>query len=161
MKTAVYPGSFDPLTNGHLDIIKRASKIFDKIVVAVLENPEKKNGLFTNEERIKLIQKSTLNIPGIEILCFKGLLVDFMKEHHCNVIVKGLRTTADFEYEIQMAQINNMLDADIETLFLMTASNYSYISSSYVRQIAMYGGNIQEFVPAAIIEDVKNKIQVR
>lgn len=157
MKIAVYPGSFDPLTNGHLDIIKRADKMFDKVIVVILENPDKKSYLFDVNERIELIKKVVRNIPTVEVVCFRGLLVDFMKENGYNVIVKGLRTATDFEYEIQMAQLNSMMDSEIETIFLMTNNRLSCISSSYVRQIAMYGGNIKEFVPNEILEDILNK----
>lgn len=158
-RIAVYPGSFDPITNGHLDIIKRASKTFDKVIVAVLENPEKKNPLFEINERVSLIEKVTNNIPNVEIESFQGLLINFMKKKNARVIIKGLRAVSDFEYEFQMALMNSKLDSNIETLFMMTNSRYSYLSSSSVRQVAMYGGCIKELVPDEIIKDIINKLR--
>jgi pantetheine-phosphate adenylyltransferase len=158
-KVAVYPGSFDPVTNGHLDIIERAAKTFEKVVVAVLENPEKKNPLFSIEERVALIQKVTNHIPNVEIESFQGLLIKFMRRKNARVIIKGLRAVSDFEYEFQMALMNNKLDPDIETLFMMTNSKYSYLSSSAVRQVAMYGGCIKELVPNEIIKDIVGKLR--
>jgi pantetheine-phosphate adenylyltransferase len=158
-KIAVYPGSFDPITNGHLDIIERAAKTFDKVVVGVLENPEKKNHLFSIDERVALIKKVTRSIPNIEIESFQGLLIKFMRKKNARVIIKGLRAVSDFEYEFQMALMNNKLDSNIETLFMMTNSRYSYLSSSSVRQVAMYGGCIKELVPDEIISDIIDKIK--
>lgn len=156
---AVYPGSFDPVTNGHLDIIERAAKTFDKVIVAVLENPEKKNPLFPIEERVALIKKVTSKIPNVEIESFQGLLINFMQKKNARVIIKGLRAVSDFEYEFQMALMNNKLDSNIETLFMMTNSKYSYLSSSSVRQVAMYGGCIKELVPDEIIKDIISKLR--
>jgi pantetheine-phosphate adenylyltransferase len=158
-KIAVYPGSFDPITNGHLDIIERASKTFDKVIVAVLENPEKKNPLFTIDERVSLIKKVTQNMPNVETESFKGLLINFMKKKNAKIIIKGLRAVSDFEYEFQMALMNNKLDPSIETLFMMTNSKYSYLSSSSVKQVAQYGGCIKELVPDEIIKDILNKVK--
>ncbi|EYE89293.1 phosphopantetheine adenylyltransferase [Fervidicella metallireducens AeB] len=157
-RIAVYPGSFDPITNGHLDIIERSSRIFDKIIVAVLENPEKKNPMFSVEERVDLIKRVTENIENVEVESFKGLLIDYMHKKNANVIVKGLRAMSDFEYEFQMALMNNKLDSDVETLFMMTNSKYSYVSSTSVKQVATYGGCIDDLVPENIIMDIKNKI---
>lgn len=157
-KTAIYPGSFDPVTNGHLDIIIRAASMFDKVIVAVLENPDKKNGLFTIEERAELLKKVVSGIDGVEIKSFRGLLVDFAKQVGAEIIVKGLRAVTDFEFEIQMAQMNSKLAPEIETIFMMTDNNYSYLSSSFVKQVAMYGGNIREFVPSIIMEDIIEKM---
>lgn len=157
-RIAVYPGSFDPITNGHLDIIERSSRIFNKIIVAVLENPEKKNPMFSVEERVNLIKRATENIGNIEVESFKGLLIDYMHKKNANVIVKGLRAMSDFEYEFQMALMNNKLDSEVETLFMMTNSKYSYVSSTSVKQVATYGGCIDDLVPENIILDIKNKV---
>lgn len=156
-KIAVYPGSFDPVTNGHLDIIVRGCSIFEKVVVGVLENPDKKNGLFSIEERVELLKRSTKGMEQVEIVGFRGLLVDFVKEQHAEVILKGLRAVTDFEYEIQMAQMNKKLSPHIETLFMMTDNEYSFLSSSFVKQVAQYGGDLSEFVPEAILWDVVAK----
>lgn len=156
---AIYPGSFDPITNGHLDIIVRASKIFDKVIVAVLENPEKKNPLFTIEERVELIKRVTKDIDNVEVESFKGLLVNYAKEKSAKVIIKGLRAVSDFEYELQMAMMNNKLNNQIETLFMMTSNKYSFLSSSLVKQVAMYGGCIKDLVPEEIIDDIRNKFK--
>ena len=146
MNIAVYPGSFDPITNGHLDIISRGAKIYDKLIVAVLVNMDKKC-LFDIEERVELIKKVTKDLDNVEVLSFEGLLVDFARIHNSKVILKGLRTVSDFEYEFQMALMNSKLDPDIETVFMMTSSAYSYVSSSSVKQVAKFGGNIKGLVP--------------
>jgi pantetheine-phosphate adenylyltransferase len=159
-KVAVYPGSFDPISYGHLDVIKRASEIFDTLIVGVIENPDKKNSLFTIEERVELIKKVTRNLPRVEVRSFKVLLVDFLHNCGSEVIIKGLRAVSDFEYELQMAQMNNKLDSNIETLFMATSNEYSYLSSSSIKQVAMYGGNIKGLVPDEIIEDIENKFKV-
>lgn len=156
-RIAVYPGSFDPITNGHLDIIQRASKVFDRVIVAVIENPEKKGSLFSIEERVNLIKKVTNNLPNVEAESFRGLTVNYVREKKANVIIRGLRAVSDFEFELQMASINNKLDNKIETLFMMTNSKYSYLSSSAVKQVAMYGGCIKELVPDDIVKDVIRK----
>ena len=156
MRIAVYPGSFDPITNGHLDIIERASKIFDKVVVGVLNNKNKKPK-FTSEERVMLIKKVTKHIPNVETASFDGLLVDFAREHSASVIIKGLRTVNDFEYEFQMALLNKTLDNDCETMFMMTNSKYSYISSSMVNELAGYNGDLAGLVPTDIIHYIKDK----
>ena len=156
MRIAVYPGSFDPITNGHLDIIERASKIFDKVVVGVLNNKNKKPK-FTSEERVMLIKKVTEHFPNVETASFDGLLVDFAREHSASVIIKGLRTVNDFEYEFQMALLNKTLDNDCETMFMMTNSKYSYISSSMVNELAGYNGDLAGLVPTDIIHYIKEK----
>ncbi len=156
LKICVYPGSFDPVTNGHLDIIKRASALCDKLIVAVLTNGSK-NPTFTVAERISFLKSVTEDISNIEIESFSGLLVDFIKEKNANAIIKGLRAVSDFEYELQMALLNKILDPKIETLFMMTSINYSYLSSSSVREIASHGGNIEELVPEAIKDDIMKK----
>lgn len=156
MRIAVYPGSFDPITNGHLDIIERASKIFDKVIVGVLKNSNKKP-LFTAEERVALINRVTGHLGNVEAAGFDGLLVDFAKENGANVIIKGLRTVNDFEYEFQMALLNKTLNEECETMFLMTNSKYSYISSSMVKELAGFKGNLAGVVPVEIIQDIREK----
>lgn len=157
MSVAVYPGSFDPITNGHIDIIKRGSKIFDKIIVGVLVNVDKKH-LFEIDERVKLIKRVTNDIENVEVISFNGLLVDLLKEYNANVILKGLRNSTDFEYELQMAYINKELNSDIETLCMMSSPENLHISSSCVRQIAKLGGNIEGLVPKEIISDILTRI---
>lgn len=157
MKRAVYPGSFDPITNGHLDIIKRASKVFDELVVGVLINPDKK-GLFTIEERVELIKRVVKPYKNVRVESFEGLLVHFMDKYEANVIVRGLRAVSDFEYEFQMALMNNKLDCTKETVFMTTSAKYSYLSSSSVKQVAKFGGCIKELVPEEIIQDVIKKV---
>jgi pantetheine-phosphate adenylyltransferase len=160
MRIAVYPGSFDPITNGHEDIIKRASKIFDEVIVAVLINPEKK-GLFNIQERVELISKVVKPYDNVVVESFTGLLINFMSQKNAKVILKGLRAVSDFEYEFQMSLMNNKLDPSIETLFMMTNAQYSYLSSSSVKQVALFGGCIKGLVPDEIISDVLNKIKSR
>ncbi|WMJ82084.1 pantetheine-phosphate adenylyltransferase [Clostridium sp. MB40-C1] len=156
-RSAVYPGSFDPITKGHLDIIKRASEIFDEVIVAVLINPDKK-GLFNIEERVELIKRVTKDINNVKVESFHGLLVDYMNEKNSNVIIKGLRAVSDFEYELQMSHMNKKLDETIETVFLMTSAKYSYLSSSSIKQVVMFGGCIDDLVPNEIIPDIMLKI---
>ena len=158
MKTAVYPGSFDPITNGHLDIIERASNVFDKVIIAVLINVEKK-GLFDYDERVKLIKKVTKHLSNVSVESYNGLLVNLMKEKEANVILKGLRAVSDFEYELQMALMNKKLDSNVETLFMMTNAEYSFLSSSSVKQVAKFGGCIKGLVPEEIILDIIEKIK--
>lgn len=157
MKRAIYPGSFDPITNGHIDIIKRSAKVFDEVIVGVLVNPEK-TGLFTIEERVELIKRVTGGLTNIKVESFSGLLTHFMADNDVKVIIKGLRAVSDFEYEFQMALMNNKLNPDIETLFMMTSAQYSFLSSSSVRQVAMFGGCIRGLVPDEIIPDIIRKL---
>lgn len=157
MSVAVYPGSFDQITNGHIDIIKRGSKIFDKIIVGVLVNVDKKH-LFEIDERVKLIKRVTNDIENVEVISFNGLLVDLLKEYNANVILKGLRNSTDFEYELQMAYINKELNSDIETLCMMSSPENLHISSSCVKQVAKFGGNIEGLVPKEIVSDILTRI---
>lgn len=159
MRTAVYPGSFDPITNGHLDIIRRAGKLYDKLIVGVLNNPGKKTPMFSVEERMEMIRSVTEDIPNVEVDSFEGLLVDFAKANGANVIIKGLRTVADFEYEFQMALLNKALNPEYETMFLMTDTKYSYISSSMVKELAVFHGNLTGLVPNGIIDKIREKIR--
>ena len=157
MKVSVYPGSFDPITNGHLDIIKRASRVCDEVIVGVLINPEK-NGLLTIDKRVELIERVTADIPNVRVESFSGLLINFMKEKGASVIVKGLRAVTDFEYELSMALMNNKLDPNIETVFLMTNAQFSFLSSSSIKQVAMFGGCMKGLIPDEIIPDVMKSI---
>ena len=157
MKTGIYAGSFDPITLGHLDIIKRAARITKKLIIAVLNNNAKKPA-FSVEERVQLIRKVTKDIPGVEVMSFSGLTVDFAKEQNANVLVRGLRAVTDFEYELQIAQLNHKLNPDIDTIFLTTSVEYSDLSSSIVKEIASYGGDISQFVPPEVVRDVYDKL---
>lgn len=159
MRIAVCPGSFDPITNGHLDVIQRASKLFDKVIVLVSFNILKK-GCFNYDKRIELIKKVTKDIDNVEVDIFDGLLCDYIEKSKACVIVKGLRAVSDYEYELQMAQANKQLNAEAETIFLPSSCNTSYVSSSVVRQIATLGGDISKFVPEQIVEDVKSEFSV-
>ena len=158
LKIAVYPGSFDPITCGHLDIIKRSSKLFDKIIVAVLNNSQKKP-MFSVEERVEFIKKCTGDIENCEVMSFGGLLVDFVHEVGAQSVVRGLRAISDFEYEFQMALLNKKLAPDIETVFMVTNLNCLYISSSVVKEICRFGGNSEGLIPDEIIKDIKDKIE--
>lgn len=155
---AVYPGSFDPVTNGHLDIIKRASRIFEKVYVAILVNSAK-SPMFNAEERADMITRSVKNmgLKNVEVHVFNGLLVDFISEKGANVIVKGLRAVSDFEYEFQMALMNHKLLREVETLFMMTSNKYSYLSSSIVKEVAKYGGNLNGLVPDELIGEITER----
>lgn len=159
MKIAVYPGSFDPVTLGHLDIAERAAKIFDKVIIAVMVNPHK-NPLFTVEERLDLIREAVRHIPNIEVDSFPGLLVHYLREKGAQVIVKGLRAVSDFESELSMAHINWKMYPDAETFFIPTNSKYSYISSSLVKEIARHGGVISDFVPPHVERALKATCQL-
>lgn len=153
MRKGIYPGSFDPVTLGHLDIIHRAAELVDELVIAILHNSSKK-GLFTTEERIALLKRVTEDIPNVKVISFDGLLVDCAIQYGTKTIIRGLRAVTDFEYELQLAQTNKRLRPDIDTIFLTTNVKYSYLSSSVVREVASYGGDISHFVPEKIIDDV-------
>ncbi|HTY14056.1 MAG TPA: pantetheine-phosphate adenylyltransferase [Candidatus Omnitrophota bacterium] len=156
MKIAVYPGSFDPVTMGHVDIIERAASIFGKVYVAVIENPEK-NANFGFDARMRMIKGATRHLKNVEVDSFKGLLIDYARSKKAIAIVRGLRAVSDFEYEFQMAQTNRKMCPEIETIFFMTDSKYAYLSSSLVRQIAKLGGPIKGMVPAEVEKELKRK----
>ena len=158
MKTAIYPGSFDPVTLGHIDVIKRASKLFDNLIIGVLNN-RAKTPLFSVEERVKMLEEVTKDIPNVEVKSFAGLTVDFAKECNANAVVRGLRAITDFEYELQIAQLNRVMDTSIDTVFLTTSLEYAYLSSSMAKEVAMYGGDISEFLDPVIAKQVQEKYQ--
>ncbi|MGZ5423115.1 MAG: pantetheine-phosphate adenylyltransferase [Candidatus Aminicenantales bacterium] len=155
--SAIYPGSFDPITNGHVDIIERGLKVFDRVVVAVLKNP-KKRPLFTTKERVKMIQEIFASRKEVEVLAFDGLLVDFARAQGTTVVIRGLRAISDFEYEFQMALMNRSLAPDIETFFMMPSVHYSFLSSNVVREVAGLGGSVEGLVPGPIARKLRNKI---
>ena len=157
-RIAVYPGSFDPVTNGHMDIIRRSARTFDKVYVAVLVNSSKKP-MFSTEQRMEWIRKATEGLDNVEADTFSGLLVDYMKDKGARFIIKGLRAVSDFEYEFQMALMNHKLSKDIETLFMMTSAKYQYLSSSIVKEVARHGGSLDGLVPDDMIEAVTTKAQ--
>ena len=157
-KIAVVPGSFDPITNGHLDIIKRAADVFDLVYVAVLNNSAK-NPLFNLEERMALITEVTKEIPNIRVESSSGLLIDYAKQKNAKAIVRGLRAVSDFEYEMQITSMNRVLDENIETFFIMTKNQYSFLSSSIVKEVAKYSGNIKELVPPIVEEALRQKFK--
>ena len=157
MRIAVYPGSFDPITNGHLDIIERASRVYDKLVVGVLSNASK-TPLFSAEKRVEMIRLVTKHLDNVEVDTFTGLLVDFAASKNATVIVKGLRTVADFEYEFQMALTNKKLNPELETMFVITDPEYMYLSSSMVRQVASFGGDVTDFLPDGICKDIVERL---
>lgn len=158
MKKAIYPGSFDPLTLGHVDIIERASKIVDELVVGVLYNSAK-NSLFSLEERVSMIKEITESMPNVTVASFDGLLIDYMDEIGATIIVRGLRAVTDFEYELQIAQTNHVENPKVETIFLTTSLQYSYLSSTIVKEFASYGGDISKFVPNQFIDRIYDKYQ--
>lgn len=160
MLRAIYPGSFDPVTYGHLDIIERAASISDELIVGVLQN-KAKTPLFSVEERVTILCEVTKNLKNVKIVPFEGLLIDFAKQMDAKVIVRGLRAITDFEYELQMSQTNRKLNADVETLFLTTSLDYSYLSSTTVKEVASFGGDITQFVPEFVAKKVTEKIKER
>ena len=160
MKCAVYPGSFDPVTLGHMDIIKRASSLFDRLIIAVLNN-RAKTPLFSVEERVKMLEEVTKDLPNVEVKSFGGMTVDFARECGANALVRGLRAITDFEYELQIAQLNRVMDPDIDTVFLTTNLKYAYLSSSSVKEVAVYGGDISHFVTPYVENEVHNKLKDR
>ena len=160
MTTAIYPGSFDPVTCGHLDIIRRAAGVFDKLIIGVLKNQSKK-GFFTTEERVAMIDEVTRELKNVEVVSFDGLLVDYCEAKDVKVIVRGIRAVSDFEYELTMAQTNKQLNGKVETLFFATSAEYSFISSSSIREIASFDGDISHFVPDIVRYRVEEKMKHR
>jgi pantetheine-phosphate adenylyltransferase len=158
MRRAIYPGSFDPLTNGHLDVLQRAAGIFDNLIIAVARDNSKQS-LFTVEERVELIRNATADIDGIEVMPFDGLLVNFARQHNAIALVRGLRAVSDFEFEFQLALMNRKLEPNLETLFLMPREEYTYISSRLVKEICRLGGHIEQFVPPNVAQALRSKLQ--
>ena len=160
MKIAVYPGSFDPVTYGHLDIIRRSCKIVDELVVGVLNN-KAKTPLFSVEERVRILEEVTKDLPNVKVMAFDGLLVEFAKQIGAKVIVRGLRAITDFEYELQMSQTNHKLEPEIETMFLTTSLEYSFLSSTTVKEVAAFGGDITQFVPELVVDKIEEKMKTK
>lgn len=160
MKSAIYPGSFDPVTLGHLDIIRRSAGLTDHLIVGVLNNSSK-TPLFSLDERVNMLKDATKDIPNVEIVSFSGLLVDFARQNDCNVVIRGLRAVTDFEYELAMSQTNRVVNPDIDTIFLNTSLKYAYLSSSMVKEVAQYGGDVSKFVPANVIEPIYEKYNIK
>lgn len=157
MTRAIYPGSFDPVTYGHLDIIKRSSTMFNEVIVGVLNNSAK-NPLFSTEERVEMLKKATEEFANVSVICFDGLLIDYMKQNDISVIVRGLRAITDFEYELQIAQSNRKVSKEtIDTVFLTTSIDYAYLSSSIVREYASYGTDVSDFVPEFVAKKLENR----
>ena len=158
MTVAIYPGSFDPVTLGHYDIIKRSSKIFDHVIVGVLNNTSK-TPLFSLEERVKMLKDAVIDLPNVSVESFEGLLVDFVKQKKTNVVIRGLRALTDFDLEMQMAQSNRVVAPDVDTVFLSTSNEYSYLSSSVVKEYAKYGVDLKDFVPECVISKLIDKMK--
>lgn len=158
MLRAIYPGSFDPVTFGHLDIIERSAKLVDEFIVGVLSN-KAKTPLFSVEERVRMLKEVTKDMPGVQIVPFEGLLVEFARKMEAQMVVRGLRAITDFEYELQMSQTNHKLEPEIETVFLTTSLEYSYLSSTTVKEVAAFGGDISQFVPEFVADRIQEKIK--
>lgn len=158
MLRAIYPGSFDPVTLGHLDIIKRSASMVDELIVGVLNN-KAKSPLFSVEERVKMLGEVTKELPNVKVIPFAGLLVDFARQTESKMIIRGLRAITDFEYELQMSQMNRKLEENVETVFLTTNLEYSYLSSSMVKEVAAFGGDISQLVPALVADKVNEKMK--
>lgn len=159
MRRAIYPGSFDPVTLGHLNIIKRAAVMFDELIVCVSINSSKPSGLFTPQERVALLRRVTENLPNVRVDCWDGLVADYAKRSQARVLVKGLRAVSDYESEIQMAMLNTKLYSRLDTVFLYTRPKYAYLSSTVVKEMARYGSDLSDFVPRQIIQDVEEKVR--
>lgn len=160
MKTAVYPGSFDPVTLGHLDIIERSARMSDQLIIGVLNN-NSKTPLFSVQERVNMLKEITKDLDNVEVKAFAGLLIDFVRANQADVVVRGLRAVTDFEYELQLAQTNRVIAPEVDTIFLTTNLKYSYLSSSIVKEIAFYDGDISAFVPASVAECIRRKMADR
>ena len=159
MRAAIYPGSFDPVTFGHIDVIERSSKLVDQLIVGVLNN-NTKSPLFSADERVNMLKEATKGLKNVQIISFSGLLVDFAQSHNIHIIVRGLRAITDFEFELQMAQTNRIINPEIDTIFLTTNLKYAYLSSSNVKEVAMYNGDISKFVPEFVINKVYEKFGI-
>lgn len=160
MIRAIYPGSFDPVTLGHMDIIRRSSNIVDELIVGVLNN-NAKTPLFSVKERVRMLKEATKELENVQIIPFEGLLIDFVKKMDAKLVIRGLRAITDFEYELQMSQTNQKLDPNIETMFLTTSIEYSYLSSTTVREIAAFGGDLTQFVPEAVALELEKKMNTK
>ena len=160
IRIGVYPGSFDPLTNGHLDIIMRASKLFDLLIVGILKN-DAKQAVFSTEERLSQIERCTSKLDNVSVESFSGLLVDFVREKNAGTIVRGLRAVSDYEYELQMAMLNKHMSPDVDTIFFMTDIHNSFLSSSLIKDIARHGGNIHGLVPDEIVDEIYAKLMAK
>ena len=158
MRTVLYPGTFDPLTNGHLDLIERASKLFDQLIVVVAINHEK-NAMFTIEERVRIIEETCQHLPNVKAVAWHGLMVEALKCYQAKAVLRGLRAFSDFEYELQMAQTNRVLAPDVDTMFLTTSLEYAYLSSTTVKEVAAFGGDISKFVPGFVMDEVHKKLK--
>ncbi len=158
MRRAIYPGSFDPVTNGHLDVIERARKLFDEVIVAVAHN-DQKQPLFSLEERLAFLREVTAPLPGVRIAPLDGLLVEFARQQEAHAVVRGLRAVSDFEFEFQMALMNRKLEGSVETIFLMPKEEYTYLSSRIVKEIARLGGDVSAFVPPSVVESFRGKLK--
>ena len=161
LKTAIYPGSFDPITLGHLNIIKRAAVCFDRLIVCVMVNSEKNKGLFTPDERVELIRRVVAKLPNVEVEQYSGLLSDYARQKKACAVVKGLRAVSDYEKEVQMALINRKLNPRLDTMFMPSSAKYTYLSSSVVKEMAYYGADLTDFVPREIIKDVNQRMEDR
>ncbi len=161
MIKAVYPGSFDPVTYGHLDIIRRASNVVDELVIGVLVNSKKQSPLFTKEERIEMLKETIKDLNNVKVKSFDGMTIDFAKSNGANVIIRGLRAVTDFESEMQLAQINHSLDETIDTMFFTTSLEYAFLSSTVVKEVAFYNSDVSKFVPPIVVDRIKEKFEHR